>query len=179
MTRTVPLLLLLSLLLPSAAAAQPQTSSTSAPLTNLRVAYFSPQRAFASSPDGKTALTNLSALEATKAREIETRNVELTRRRAALEASAGSLNPAARRQREQDVARFEIDVQRFIQDAQAELAGFQRSAESAFLAKVRPALEQVVKDKGLSLVLNEDAGLLAWADPALDVTADVVSRISP
>jgi len=35
-----------------------------------------------------------------------------------------------------------------------------------------------VKERGLLLVLNEDAGLIAWADSMLDITADVVKRLN-
>ena len=29
------------------------------------------------------------------------------------------------------------------------------------------------------MVINEDAGLIAWADPALDVTPDVLKLLAP
>jgi Skp family chaperone for outer membrane proteins len=45
------------------------------------------------------------------------------------------------------------------------------------LTKLRPALEGVVKARDLKLVLNEDAGLVAWADPALDITPLVVAAL--
>jgi hypothetical protein len=62
--------------------------------------------------------------------------------------------------------KFEIDLRRFIQDAQAEITGFQRDVETGFLAKVNPALDQVAIERSLWLVFNEDAGLIAWASPA-------------
>ena len=55
----------------------------------------------------------------------------------------------------------------------------QRDFEAAFLAKLRPALDAVARDRALLIVLNQDAGLIAWADPALDVTAEVVARLNP
>jgi hypothetical protein len=57
--------------------------------------------------------------------------------------------------------------------------GVQRDVESAFQFKVKPVLEKVAKDKGLQLVFNLDDGLLAWADPSLDITADVIKRLTP
>ena len=61
--------------------------------------------------------------------------------------------------------KFRVDTQRFIQDAQAELMGVRRDAESAFLVKLRPAIERVVKDNGIQLLFNFDSGVLAWGDP--------------
>ena len=152
MKRVLWLVLTLSVI--SASAANAQTPSD--------LAYVSPQRAFAGSAFGKTALARMSALEAEKRRQVEERNKALE---------------AARLRQPDQVAKFEIDVRRFIQDAQVELAGVQRDAETTFLAKFKPALEDVVKAKNLRLVFNEDVGLLAWADPTLDITSEVVKRL--
>jgi Skp family chaperone for outer membrane proteins len=111
---------------------------------------------------GKATLARMSALEAEKTRQVEEKNRALE---------------AARSREPNNAARFEIDVKRFIQDAQSELAGVQRDAETAFLAKFKPALEEVVKAKGLRMVINEDSGLLAWADPTLDITSEVVKTL--
>jgi outer membrane protein len=147
------------------------------PLSDMRLAFFSTQRAFAQSVIGKTAQARLSALEAERAREIDTRNRSLEAQRQALATASGLLDTAARNQRSKEIEKFEIDLQRFIQDAQAEMMGAQRDVESAFLAKIRPALDQVAKEKGLLLVINEDVGLVAWADPALDLTPEIIKRI--
>ncbi len=146
-------------------------------LTDSRLAYFSPARAFSLSADGKAAQTKLSALEAQKAKEIEARNNDLQGRRAAFEGTSAALNDATRRLREQELQRFEVDVQRFIQDAQEALGVAQREVENAFIAKLRPAIADVAKQKNLLIVFNEDVGLIAWADPLLDITPDVVRRI--
>lgn len=158
---------------PFVAAAQ----NNPAGLTDAHLAYFSPVRAFSLSAEGKAAQTKLSALEAEKAKEIEARNNDLQGRRAAFERAFAAFDEAGRRLREQELQRFEVDVQRYIQDAQAELAGAQRQVENAFLAKLRPAIADVAKQKNLLVVFNEDAGLIAWADPQLDITADVVRRV--
>ena len=50
------------------------------------------------------------------------------------------------------------------------------SSKGPFLAKLRPAVEQVAKVKGLQLVLNADTGVLVWGQ--LDITADVVKELS-
>jgi Skp family chaperone for outer membrane proteins len=161
----------LSLVLPSVTHAQ-------TPAFASRLAYFSPQRAFAASPEGKLAQTRLEALQRQRAREIEGRSQQLAKLQATLQQSASALTDAARRLREQEIARFQVDLDRFIQDAQAEFAGVQRDFETAFLAKLRPALDGVARDRELLLVFNEDAGLIAWAEPSLDITAAVVARLT-
>ena len=141
---------------PSLASAQDQAL---AELAGLRLAYFSPERAFMMSPDGKSAQAKLTALEAERGKELAARNAKLKDMQDALQRGAAVLGDAARRQREIDVERFEIDTKRFLEDAQAEFLGIRRAS-------------------GFLFVLNEDSGLLAWANPALDITAEVVKRMN-
>lgn len=142
-----------------------------------RLAYFSPQRAFALSADGKAAEAKLNALEAERSKEIAARNAKLQVMQNSLQQSSSVLGETARRQRETELERFQIDTRRFVEDAQAEFLGVQRNLENTFFAKLRPALDAVAKERGFLFVFNEDSGMLAWASPALDITADVVKRV--
>ena len=95
-----------------------------------------------------------------------------------LQQSSSVLGEAARRQRETELERFQIDTKRFVEDAQQEFLGVQRNLENTFFAKLRPALDAVAKERGFLFVFNEDSGMLAWANPAADITADVVKRLN-
>ena len=171
----VCVLLFSSVLIPAAVQAQePQLAGPAAP----RLGYFSARRAYIQSADGKAAQAKLSTLQAETSKQLEAQNAKLQALQNALVQSGALLSDAARRQRELEIERFQVDLQRFVEDAQAEFLAVQRQLESAFLAKLRPALESVAKDRGLLLVLNEDAGVLAWADPRLDITPEVLKRVN-
>jgi Skp family chaperone for outer membrane proteins len=166
---------LVILMIPSSVSAQaPDAAADRA----LRMAYFSPQRAFALSVDGKAAQAKLAALDADTSKEISTRTARLNELREFIRKNEAVLSESARQVRELEAQRFEIDIKRFVEDAQAEFLGVQRNLENAFLAKLRPALNAVAKERGLSFLFNEDAGSLAWADPAYDITADIAKRVS-
>jgi Skp family chaperone for outer membrane proteins len=90
----------------------------------------------------------------------------------------GRHQPRRRTQPAADVEKFRVDVQRFIEDARAELMGIQRDAESAFVVRLKPALAKVAQEKGLQIVLNVDDGQVAWFDPTLDITSDVVKQLA-
>ena len=158
-----------------ASAQQPSLPSDVAPL---RLAYFSPQRAFALSADGKAAETKLAALEAQRGKELAARSVRLQEMQNALQQGGLVLSDTARRQREIEVERFQIDTKRFLEDAQAEFLGVQRDLENTFFGKLRPAIDALAKERGLLFVFNEDSGVFAWANPSLDITADVVKRMN-
>jgi Skp family chaperone for outer membrane proteins len=165
------------LALPSLASAQNQPQAL-ADVAGSRLAYFSPERAFAMSPDGKAAQAKLTALEAERSKALSARAARLKDMQDSLQRSAGVLGDAGLRQREIEIERFEVDTKRFLEDAQAEFLGVRRDFENTFLTKLRPALDSVAKERGFLFVLNEDSGLLAWANPTLDITADVVKKMN-
>jgi len=160
------------------ARAQAPVSPTIQSLVGVHVACFSPQRAFSESVDGRAALARLTTIQNEKARAIEEKNKALRTQEQALEQSSSLLSEAARAERSNEVQKLRIDVQRFIEDAQAELLGMQRDAENAFVMKLKPALAKVAQEKGLQLVFNVDDGQVAWFDASLDITSDVVRQLA-
>jgi len=150
---------------------------SSAP-TGLKLACFSPQRAFTESAQGQAALAQLTALRNQKAREIDEKNKALQTQEQALAQSGALLSETARAQRSKEVETFRVNVQRFIQDAQSEMLGVQRDLEGAFLVKLKPALAEVVKKNDLALVVSLDEPAILWADPALDITGEVVKQLA-
>jgi Skp family chaperone for outer membrane proteins len=166
------------LLTPLAALAQTPSRADLQPPVAFRVACFSPQRAFSESADGKAVIARLTVLQNEKAREIDEKNKALQAREQALAQSASLLSESARAERTNEVQKFRVDVQRFIEDAQAELLRIQRDAENAFTVKLEPALTKVAQDKGLQMVFNVDEGAVAWFDPSLDITSDVVRQLA-
>jgi hypothetical protein len=59
----------------------------------------------------------------------------------------------------------------------SQFLGVQRNLENTFFVKLRPAIASVVKERALLFLFNEDSGLLAWADPAVDITAEIAKRV--
>src|SRR5580765_850439 len=74
----------------------------------IKLACFSPQRAFAESVPGKAALARLSALRNQKAREIDEKNRTLQTQEQALSQSSALLSDAVRAQREKEVDAFRV-----------------------------------------------------------------------
>jgi Skp family chaperone for outer membrane proteins len=166
-----------SLLAPPPAFGQTQPSEPFG-LSGLRIAFFSPQRAFSDSDAGKAGLARLKALDEKRGREVEARTTELRKREDALKASLGMLSADGRTQQTREVEKFRLDVDRFIEDAQAEFLAVRREIENAFLIRVRPIIEQMARDKKLDLILNADAEMLLWADRSVDITSEVVKLLA-
>jgi len=136
------------------------------------------QRAFAGSRQGKSALIRLTAFQERKRREIERRNKDLAALERAFQRNLAALTPKSREERSRALDKFRLDTERFIQDAQNEFLGAQREIENAFRATLRPVLEQVLKDYDLQIFLNlDDKERVLTADPAIDLTAEVLARL--
>lgn len=178
--RTLSSLVALALLLvPGAAAAQSTAAEQpQGRLTVSKLGCFSLQRAFNESSEGKAGLARVTALQEKKAKEIAEKNKALQTQEAALQASLSVLADDARAAKSRELERFRLDVQRFIQDAQAEVTGAQRELEVGFIAIVRPAVAQVAKDLGLHLIMSLDDPSIVWSDPGLDITSDVIKLLA-
>ncbi len=174
MTRLARVVVLFPLLCPAPAFAQADAGAAG---KSVPLAFVSLQRAFYESASGKAAQAALSALQEQTDKEIGTRSRALQGLQTALEQNGGLLAEAARRSREQEIERFQVDLKRFVEDAQAEFLGVQRQMENAFLVKLRPAIDAVARERGLLLVLNGDTGALAWGNPAIDITGELVKLV--
>ena len=172
MTRVLSLFVCLAALISTPVFAQVPALSVQS-----RIAFFSPSRVFAESTDGKAATARLTALETDRSKAAQEKEIALQQLERTLEQSTPMLSETARGQRAKEVEKFRLDTQRFIEDTQAELMGVRRDAESAFLVKLRPAIERVIKDNGIELLFNFDSGVLAWGDPSLDVSAQILKHV--
>lgn len=158
--------------------AQVPVSANVQSAVNVRIACFSPQQAFSASEIGKAAIARLTALQTERGRAIDEKNRTLQIQEQALNQTSAVLSDASRAQQADAIQKLRTDVERMTEDAQAELAGIQRDAETAFLVQLKPALTTVAQAKGLQLVLNEDDGQVAWFDPFLDITSDVIKQMA-
>src|SRR5690606_13273570 len=86
------------------------------------------------------------------------------------------MNDAARSELERAIDRQQKELQRAQQDAQDEVAQLQQDLQSDFQEKLYPVIQKVVSEKGIQLLFSSrDAGIV-FADPGLDLTAEVIKR---
>jgi outer membrane protein len=142
-----------------------------------KIAFFQPEIAFQNSSEGKAALTRVQALVQKKQTENADKAKQLQTNQQKLQTSGSVMNEAARSQLEKEIERQQKEAERFQQDAQAEINELQQEVQSEFVKKVTPVIEQVAKEKGLHLVFDVANAGLAWGDPGLDLTNDVIKRM--
>jgi outer membrane protein len=165
---------------PPAAPAQAPAAPPAAPKPfpqGSKVAYVVLQRIANESADGRVATTRIQALQQKKAAELNDKNKQLTTAQQKLEKEGAVMSASAAAELQKTVERLNVEVQRFTQDAQAEVQELQQTLQQEFQQRLEPVLQQVATDMGLQFVFNgPDAGLV-WADSALDISGEVIKKL--
>jgi outer membrane protein len=165
--------------------AQPPAAAAPAPApqpplpfpAGAKFAYINPQRIFAESAEGKAAANRVNTLTVKKQTENNTRQKALADNQQKLQTSGGVMSEVARAQLEKEIERQNTEMQRFQQDAQAEIQELQNEVQNDFVRKITPILRDVSVEKGLQILFNGNESGFAWADPALDLSTEVIKRL--
>lgn len=163
---------------PSFAQAPQPATPQSASAAGAKYAFINVQRIASESNEGKASTAKVQALNQQKVAQLNDMNKKLQADQQKLQSGASVLNEAARGQLERDIDRQQKEIQRFTQDAQEEVQQLQADLQNSFQQKLMPVIQEVVKERGLDILFSQaDAGIV-WADPRLDITADVIQRFN-
>ena len=142
-----------------------------------KVAYVVLQRIANESADGRVATTRIQALQQKKAAELNEKSKQLTGLQAKLEKEGSVMSASASGDLQKQIEKLNVEVQRFTQDAQAEVQELQQQLQQEFQQRLEPVIQSVASDMGLHFVFNgPDAGLV-WADPSLDISGEVIKKL--
>jgi outer membrane protein len=156
-----------------AAAAQPPAPFPA----GAKIAFFNPQAVFQNSAEGRAAVTRVNALIQKKQTENADKAKLLAGNQQKLQTSGSVMNEAARTQLEKEIDKQTKDAERFQQDAQAEINELQQEVQNDFVKKLSPIIDQIAVEKGLQIVFNAVESGIAWAQPGLDLTSDVIKKL--
>ena len=138
--------------------------------------FIDVQQIIAESVDGKAASARVKALNDRKVAELNEKNKVLLSDQQKLQSGATVLSASAREELERKIDRQNTDIERTTQDAQKELQDLQQGLQVEFQGKLTPVIAEVSAELGLHMVFSvSDAGL-AWANPGLNITADVIKK---
>jgi outer membrane protein len=172
---------------PTPAAPAPQTPAPApapAPATppkpfpeGAKIAYVVLQRIANESSEGKASTAKIQALQQKKAAELNDKNKQLQTIQQRLEKEASVMSSTAQGDLQKQAERLQTEIQRFTQDAQQEIQDLQNQLMQAFEQRIQPILQQVGQEKGLHFIYNAPDSGIVWADPGLDVSADVIKKL--
>ena len=156
----------------------PQTSPTQAqPFPQgAKMAYVNIQMVAGESVEGREAQERVGELNEQKVQELTAMNQELQSLQEKLQQESTVLSVTARLEQEKRIERMQVDLQRFTEDAQAEVQALQQELQEEFQRKLMPIIAQVAASMGLHVVFSQlDSGLV-WADTGLDITAEIIAE---
>jgi Skp family chaperone for outer membrane proteins len=141
-----------------------------------RMAYVNIQMVAGESVEGKEAQERVGELNEQKVQELTVMNQELQALQEKLQQETSVLSTSARLEQEKGIERLQVDLQRFTEDAQAEVQALQQELQEEFQRELMPIIAQVASSMGLHMVFSQlDAGLV-WADTGLDITVEIIAE---
>jgi outer membrane protein len=166
------------LVLSASAFAQTPPPATAVPPQQapLRMAFLDLQRIAAESSEGKVASGKVQELTKKKGAELQEKTKALQTNQQKLQQGGAVLNDAARAQTQKEIDRLTVEIDRFQEDANAEVQEMQQALQAEFQEKLRPIVDGMVKELAIGLLFSAgDAGAI-YVDPSLDITAEVIKR---
>ncbi len=140
----------------------------------MKYAYVNVQMVAAASVEGKVAAEKIKVLQEQKSRELQEKNKSLQGDQQKLEQGGSVLSDSARAQLQANIERQQRDLQRFTEDAQQDVQQLAEQVEGEFNRKLTPIIDRVAKQKGVHFVFNAAQSGLIWAEPGMDLTAEVI-----
>ena len=175
---------------PQSAVGQSAASQAAAP----PLAAVDLNRLTSESAEGRNSTARIQELREQKLAELEAGNIQAQGEVTALNQQLGEaqqklelgqnlITAAAAVGLQNDIARLQREIQRKSQDAQASLARLQedgelevqvlaRDLQVEFEEKLGPAVNQLMAEKGIGILVRMEAVVLA--DPALDLTDELI-----
>jgi Skp family chaperone for outer membrane proteins len=136
----------------------------------LKYAYVNLQVVAQESAQGKAFNAKVQTLQEQRVKELQDKDKAMKSNQEKLEKGATVLNDQARAQLQTEIEKQQRDIQRATEDAQQQLQG-------EFERLVLPAIDKVAKEKQVHFVFDGAQSGLVWADPSMDLTADVVKAL--
>ena len=143
-----------------------------------KVAFINPQRVFQESTDGKAAVARVNALIAKKQKENEDKAKLL----AGQPAEAADERQRDERGRARRSSRRKSRSRRRTPSASSRTrrprsTSCSRKCRTSSSRRCRPVIQAIANEEGLQIVFNAAEAGLAWVDPNLDLTLDVIKKL--
>ena len=141
-----------------------------------KFAFVDLQRVAAESVEGQAANARVQELSDRKLAEIEEKNTTLQASQQKLQQGQTVLSPDVRLQLQRGIDKMLLDIERFTQDAEAEVGALQQTLQIEFQQKLFPVIDQVANEKDLDLIFSATDSGLVWASTSLDITDEIIRQ---
>ena len=143
---------------------------------DVKIGVVDMQRALNECNAGKKAKDQVRAKFERAQNELKAQRESLDRQRESYDKKALVLKEDERRSLEKDLEVKSLDFKRKYEDYQRDLKRTDAELTSGIVEQLYGIVGTLAKEKGYTVVLETSAGALVYADPAIDVTDEVIKR---
>jgi outer membrane protein len=144
----------------------------------ITAAVIDVQRVVTDSDPGKESLQRLRTLQDEKIAEGRNLQTELEGLRDQVNKQRLTLSEQKLAEMSGQIEDKTIALQRFEDDAKRSLEEARRTALGRLEERIMPIINQIGKERGLTLIFNKFQSGLVYADETVDITDDVIRRFN-
>ena len=170
--RTKPVLAWAVLLVGLAVVAQAQPAST-----EQLAAVIDVDRVLSESDAGKAELARVQTVQEGLVGELQTMQGEIQQLQNKLKSLGFSIAETERRKMQREIEDKVIEGKRREKDFERQINVELESVMANLEKRVIPIIEQIGSERGIQLIFNRALPGLVYADPKLDITSDVITRL--
>jgi outer membrane protein len=145
--------------------------------SSVKIGVLNTNRVVRESTEGKAFLARIQNKQQAKEAEVKAQQQSILEAQQLLQRQASSLSEEARLRKQQELEQRVRQLNRFKEDAQAELNAYSQEQFANLGNQMMPVINQLAKEEGYSLILEASSGML-YVDPAIDITDKVIARFN-
>src|ERR1700733_13892189 len=141
-----------------------------------KFAVINIQGAIISTKDGQKAAAELNAKTAPKKKELEQKQNEINGLQDQLNKGSNTLSDAAKSDLYKNIEYKKKNLQREVEDAQADLEAEQQKLLSQLGQKILAVIEKYARDNGYTMVVDVSSPQtpVLYASPSVDITKEII-----
>ena len=143
-----------------------------------KVAVIDVQRVVTESDPGKEVMQKLRAMSDSKAQQGQALQQELTALQDQFNKQRFTVSETRQAEMSKQIEDKQIAIKRFQDDAQRELQDAQRRELGGLEERILPIINEIGRERGLTLIFNKFQSGLVYADDAVDITDDVITKFN-
>ena len=143
-----------------------------------RIGYIDSARILAESSEAQAAQERFNQEVTQYQTQLQTMDTELQGLMAAYEQQSGTLSDEARQQRETEILQKRADFEQRARQLEGEMGQRRNALIEPVMQQINTVIEDIRKEGGYSLIFDVAAGAILAVDPSLDVTPEVLRRLS-
>ncbi len=143
--------------------------------SEVKIGVINAQDIIAKTKKGMSVQKKLENLQVSKRKDIEV--LENVLKKLQSDIASPALNADTREKKTREFQDKQVQYKRMIQDAQKVMNEANQKELAALQKEIMPLIQELGKSKGFTLILDMTGSGIAYYDPAIDITADVIKAV--